>query len=69
MPDTLDGCKHFGPGRIWRGGGKEVRGRAVKGLRGAVVVHEVEGLAYLHRSPTGRTIARMCGGSGTSRSH
>ena len=50
-------------------GVKEVRGRAVKGLRGGVVVHEVEGLAYLHRSPTGRTIARMCGGSGTSRSH
>ena len=61
MPDTLDGCEHFGPGRIWRG-----RGCAVKGLRGIVAVHEVEGMAYLQRSRTGRTIARTNDASGSS---
>ena len=45
---------------------EKVWGRAVKVLRGIVTLHEVEGLAYLQRSPTGRTIARKNDASGTS---
>ena len=39
---------------------KEVRGRAVKGLRGAVVVHEVEGLAYSSIDPRRAGRSHVC---------
>ena len=52
------------------GAGVEKKGgRAAKGLRGIVAVHEVEGLAYLQKSPTGRTILSTCGGGTSSQSH
>ena len=63
MPDMLDSCKHFGPG-LAGAGVEKMGGRAFKGLRGVVTGHEMEGAAYLQRSPTGQTIASMCiGGS------
>ena len=41
-------------------------GHPVKGLWGIVAVHKVEGLAYLQKSPTGRTIVRTSDAGGTS---
>ena len=47
-------------------GVEKMWGRAAKGLHGIVAVHEVEDMAYLQRSPTGRTIARTNDASGSS---
>ena len=43
MPDTLDGCEHFGPGRIRGTGVVEIGEHAVKGLRGMVTLCDERG--------------------------